>query len=84
MSQLVIYLSDFTHKIIERSEQELTSCVISIIYPKLPCRICAKKISDKDKDVQHDLCELWVNIKCNNLNYLNYRYVQNKENPGIV
>ena len=34
-------------------------------------------MSDKDKAVQFDLCELWVHIKCNNLNYLDYRYLQN-------
>ena len=39
--------------------------------------ICAKKIYDKDKAVQCDLCKLWIHIKCNNLNYLDYRYLQN-------
>ena len=27
--------------------------------------------------VQCDLCELWVHIKCNNLNCLDYTYLQN-------
>ena len=36
-----------------------------------------KNVSDKDKAVQCDLCELWVQIKCNNLNYLDYKYLQN-------
>ena len=36
-----------------------------------------KNVSDKVKAVQCDLCELWVHIKCNNLNYLDYRYLQN-------
>ena len=49
----------------------------NITYPKFPCRICVKNVSDKDKAVQCDLCELWVHIKCNNLNYLDYRYLQN-------
>ena len=48
----------------------------NISYPKFPCRICVKNISDKDKAVQCDLSELWVHIKCNNLNYLDYRYLQ--------
>ena len=30
-----------------------------------------------DKAVQCDLCELCIHIKCNNLNYLDYRYLQN-------
>ena len=47
-------------------------------YPtKFPCKICAKNISENVKAVQCDLCELWVHIKCNNLNYLDYRYLQN-------
>ena len=49
----------------------------NINYPKFPCRICIKNVSDKDKTIQCDLCELWVHIKCNNLNYLDYRYLQN-------
>ena len=49
----------------------------NITYPKFPCRICEKNVSDKYKAVQCDLCELWVHIKCNNLNYLYYRYLQN-------
>ena len=49
----------------------------NISHPKFPCRICAKNVHDKDKAVQCDLCELWIYIKCNNLNYLDYRYLQN-------
>ena len=80
LAQLVVlasYLSDFTHKITECSKQELTSFMCNITYPKFPCRICIKNVSDKDKAVQCDLCELWVHTKCNNLNYLDYRYLQN-------
>ena len=49
----------------------------NIKNPKFPCRICTKNVHDKDKAVQCDLCELWIHIKCNNLNYLDYRYLQN-------
>ena len=45
--------------------------------PKFPCRVCAKNVHDRDKTVQCDLCEFWVHIKYNNLNYLVYRYLQN-------
>ena len=44
---------------------------------KFPCRICAKIVYDKDKAVQCELCEHWNHIKYNNLNYLDYRYLQN-------
>ena len=50
---------------------------LNINYPKFPCKICAKNVSDKVKAVQGDLCELWVHVKCNNLNYLDHRYLQN-------
>ena len=48
----------------------------NIKHPKFPCRICRKNVHDKDKAVQCDLCKLWIHIKCNNLNYLDYRYLQ--------
>ena len=49
----------------------------NINHAKFPCRICAKNVHDKDKAVQCDLCELWIHIKCNKFNYLDYRYLQN-------
>ena len=47
----------------------------NINHPK--CKICARNAYEKDKAVQCDLRELWVRIKCNNLNDLDYRYLQN-------
>ena len=44
---------------------------------KFPCRIGTKNVHDKDKAVKFDLCELWIHLKCNSLNYLDYRYLQN-------
>ena len=49
----------------------------NINNPKFPCRICAKNAHDQDKAVLCDLFELWIYIKCNKLNYLHYRYLQN-------
>ena len=49
----------------------------NIKHPKFACRICTKNVYDKDKAVLCELCELWIPIKCNNLNYLDYRYLQN-------
>ena len=34
-------------------------------------------IHGKDKAAQCDLCEFWIHIRCNNLNYLDNRYFQN-------
>ena len=49
----------------------------NINHPKFLCKICTKNVQDKDKAVQCDLCELQIHIKCNNLNFLDYRYLQN-------
>ena len=49
----------------------------NINHPKFPCRICAKNVHDKDKIVQCGLCEPWIHINCNKLNYLDHRYLQN-------
>ena len=49
----------------------------NINHPKFPCKIYAKNVKDKDKAVHCDFCELWNHIKCNNFNYLDYRYLQN-------
>ena len=49
--------------------------------PKFPCRHCAKNVHGKDEAVQCDLCEHWIHIKCNNLNYLDYRYLQTCNEP---
>ena len=46
-------------------------------HPKFPCKTCGKTVQDKDKTVRCDLCERWIHIKCNSLNYLDYRYLQN-------
>ena len=45
--------------------------------PKFPCKICTKNVSENVNAVQFDLCKLKLHIKCNNLNYLDYRYLEN-------
>ena len=49
----------------------------NINHPKFPSKICAKNVQDKYKVLQCDLCEVWIHIKCNNLHYLDYRYLEN-------
>ena len=48
----------------------------NITYPKFHCRICQKIYLTKIK-LFSVTSELWVHIKYNNLNYLDYRYLQN-------
>ena len=45
---------------------------------KFPCSLCHKSIVDS---FFCDLCKLWVHIKCNNLNYLDYQYFSACNNP---
>ena len=48
----------------------------NVNHLKVPYKIYAN-VHDKDEDVQSDLCKLWIHITCNNLKYLDYRYLQN-------
>ena len=58
--------------------------MFNINHPKFSCRICAKNAHDKDKAVQCDLCELWIHIKCNNHNDLDYSIFKTVMNPGTA
>ena len=58
------------------SKQKITPCAISII-PNFLAGFMQKMSMTKIKAVQCELCELWIHIKCKNLNYLDYRYLQN-------
>ena len=37
---------------------------------KCPCKLCPKNVSDNDNVILCDLCQTWVHIKCNHLNYI--------------
>ena len=45
-------------------------------HMKFPYRICIKYVNDNDHAIQCDICNLWVHIKCNNLNYVDYKCFQ--------
>ena len=42
---------------------------------QFPCSVCHKSIGDKENSIFCDLCKLWVHIKCNNPNYVDYQYL---------
>ena len=44
---------------------------------KFPCKICENNVTNSDKAIQCDLCDSWVHIKCNDLNYIDYKLLQN-------
>ena len=46
-----------------------------------PCKICNIDINNKDRAVQCDICQFWIHIKCNKLNYTDYKYPQGPNDP---
>ena len=48
---------------------------------KFPCKLCPKNVSDNDNAILGDLCQTWVNIKCNHLNYIDYKHLQGCNEP---
>ena len=45
------------------------------------CKLCPKNVTDNDNPVLCDLCQIWVHIKCNHLNYMDYKYLQGCNKP---
>ena len=48
---------------------------------KFPCKICVRNVTNCDQAIQCDLCDFWVHIKCNDLNYIDYKFLQNSNDP---
>ena len=48
---------------------------------KRPCKLCPKNVSDNNKAILCDLCQTWIHIKCNHLNYIDYQYLQGCNKP---
>ena len=46
-----------------------------------PCSICTKTIGDNDDSIYCDNYNLWVHIKCNNLNFIDYQYLNGNDDP---
>ena len=51
------------------------------MIPDFPCSVCHKSIGDKENSIFCDLCKLWVHIKCNNHNYVDYQYLSGCTDP---
>ena len=43
---------------------------------KFPCNLCPKNVSDNDNTILCDLFQTLIHIKCNYLNYIDYKYLQ--------
>ena len=46
-----------------------------------PCKICNNNVNDKDHAIQCDIYNFWVHIKCNNFNYIDYKYLRGNSDP---
>ena len=46
-----------------------------------PCSICTKTISDNDDSLYCDNYNLWVHIKRNNQNFIDYQYFNGNDDP---
>ena len=46
-----------------------------------PCSICTKAIGGNDNSIYCDKCNLWFHIKCNNLNFIDYQYLNGNDDP---
>ena len=38
--------------------------------------MCHVNINNKDSAAQYNICQSWVDIKCNKINYIDYRYLE--------
>ena len=55
--------------------------VLTKWWYQFPCSVSDKSICDKENSIFCDLCKLWVHIKCNNLNYVDYQYLSGCSDP---
>ena len=46
-----------------------------------PRSIFTKAIGDNHNYIYCDKCNLWVNMKCNNLNFRDYQYLNGNDDP---
>ena len=49
--------------------------------PIFPCKLCPKNVTDNNNAILCDLCQTWVHIKCNHLNYMDSKYLQGCNDP---
>ena len=48
---------------------------------KFPSKICTNNVTNCDQTIQCDLCNSWVHIEYNDLNYIDYKFFQNSNDP---
>ena len=48
---------------------------------KFFCKICENNVTNSEQAIQCDLCNSWDHIKCNDVNYIEYKFLQNSNDP---
>ena len=43
--------------------------------------MCNTNIKDTDSAAQSDICRFWIHMNCNNLNHIDYKYLQGSSDP---
>ena len=56
-------------------------CISSNSNITFPCKTCNTNIKDTDSAAQCDICQFWIQMKCNNLNHVDYKYLQGSNDP---
>ena len=51
------------------------------MIPHFPASVWHKSIGNKENSIFCDLCKLWVHIKCNHINYVDYQYLSGCNDP---
>ena len=48
---------------------------------KFARKICENNVTNSEQAIQCDLCNSWDHIKCNDVNYIEYKFLQNSNDP---
>ena len=56
-------------------------CIFSNSNISFHCKICKTSIKDADSAAQCDSCQFFIYMKCNNLNRIDYEYLQGSNDP---
>ena len=44
-------------------------------------KLYSKDINDRDSAFQCNICQFWVHVKCNKLDFVDYKYLQRSTDP---
>ena len=58
-------------------------CIPSYSNIVFPCKICNTNIKDTDSASQHDNSQFLIHMKYNDLNDIDYKYLQGSNDPSF-